>query len=47
MSSNRIISFKNLSTMLKGGKYIALAIATKIDKWNRSKSAAITNALDF
>ena len=33
--------------MLKGGKQVALAIATETDKWKRPDSAAMTNASDF
>jgi hypothetical protein len=40
MSSNRIVKSELFSTITKGGKQIALGVATETQKWNRPKETA-------
>ncbi|KAF1841373.1 uncharacterized protein K460DRAFT_419443 [Cucurbitaria berberidis CBS 394.84] len=47
MASNRVVNSKLLGTVLKGGKQVALAVATETDLWTRPESAVMTSAPDF
>ena len=47
MSSNRIVSSEIFSTISKGGKQIALGVATETQVWRRTKETAYAQGPSF
>lgn len=48
MTTNRVISFKNLDTVTRAGKQLSLGAATRTELWNRPETAiTATSAKGF
>ena len=48
MTTNRVISFKNLETITKSGKQVVLGAATKTELWNRPETGiTVTSTEEF